>query len=134
MIEDAAMAVSTGAAGNIVAYLLNGRVDALRNHVVSIFRHGSDVEQSHALQALERDAVALVENDATRASLINQWRDLILSYFIAHPEAREEIESFAFLDTVGTTKIKSMKHAGTGPQIVGPNFGNMTFQEIERIK
>jgi hypothetical protein len=129
MIEDAALAASTGAAGNIVAYMLNGRVDALRNHVVRIFRHGSDVERSHALQTLERDAVALVENDATRDSLMNQWRDLLLSYLIAHPEAREEIESFASLNAASTTKIKSMKHTGTGPQIVGPNFGNMTFKK-----
>lgn len=128
MIEDAAIAISTGAAGNVVAYMLNGRVDALRNHVVRIFRQGSDVERSHALQTLERDAVALVENDVTRASLVNRWRDLLLSYLIAHPEAREEIESFASLNAAGTTKIKSMKHTGTGPQIVGPNFGNMTFK------
>jgi hypothetical protein len=129
MIEDAAIAVSTGAAGNIVAYMLNGRVDALRNHIVRIFRHGSDVEQSHALQALERDVLALDENDAAPASLTKQWRDLLLSYLIAHPEAREEIESFASLNAAGTTKIKSMKHTGTGPQIVGPNFGNMTFKK-----
>jgi hypothetical protein len=129
VIEDAAIAISTGAAGNVVAYMLNGRVDALRNHVVRIFRHGSDVERSHALQTLERGAAALVENDATRASLTNQWRDLFLSYLIAHPEAREEIESFASLNAAGTTKIKSMKHTGTGPQIVGPNFGDMTFRK-----
>jgi hypothetical protein len=36
MIEDIAMAVSTGAAGNIVAYMLNGRVDALRAKVTKI--------------------------------------------------------------------------------------------------
>jgi hypothetical protein len=129
MIEDAAIAVSTGAAGNIVAYMLNGRVDALRNHIVRIFRHGSDVEQSCALQVLERGALALDEHDATRASLTNQWRNLLLSYLKAHPEAREEIESFASVSAAGTTKIKSMKHTGTGPQIVGPNFGNMTFKK-----
>jgi hypothetical protein len=128
MIEDAAIAISTGAAGNIVAYILNGRVDELRNHVIRIFRHGSDVERSHALQALGGDAVAGVENDATRVSLTNQWRNLLLSHLIAHPEAREEIESFASLNAAGTMKIKSMKHTGTGPQIVGPNFGNMTFK------
>jgi hypothetical protein len=129
MIEDAAIAISTGAAGNIVAYMLNGRVDALRNHIVRIFRHGGDVEQSHALQALEHDVLALAESDATRASLTSQWRDLLLSYLTAHPEAREEIASFASLNAAGATKIKSMKHTGTGPQIVGPNFGNMTFEK-----
>jgi hypothetical protein len=129
MIEDAAIAISTGAAGNIVAYMLNGRVDALRNDIARIFRHGSDAEQSHALQTLERDEVALAENDATRASLTSQWRDLLLSYLTAHPEARKEVESFASLGAAGTTKVKSMKHAGTGPQIVGPNFGNMTFKK-----
>jgi hypothetical protein len=131
MLEDVAMAISTGAAGNIVAYMLNGRVDALRDQVTKIFRHGTEQERSRALQALERDAVALSEHDATRADLTNQWRDLLLSYLTAYPEAREEIESFASssLNTVGTTRIKSMKHTGTGPQIVGPNFGNMTFKK-----
>ena len=130
MLEDVAMTISTGAAGNIVAYMLNGRVDALRDQVAKIFRHGTEQERSRALQALERDAVALSEHDATRADLTNQWRDLLLSYLTAYPEALEEIESFASssLNTVGTTKIKSMKHTGTGPQIVGPNFGNMTFK------
>lgn len=130
MIEDIAVAVSTGAAGNIVAYMLSGQVDALRGQVAKIFRHGTEQEWSHALQTLERDAVALVEHDATRAGVTNQWRDLLLSYLTAHPEAREEIESFASsaLNTAGTTKIKSMKHTGTGPQIVGPNYGNMTFK------
>jgi len=129
MIEDAAVAISTGAAGNIVAYMLNGRVDALRTCVVRIFRHGSDVERSHALQTLERDAVALAEDNATRGSLMRQWRDLLLSYLIAHPEAREEIESLASLGAGSVIKIKSMKHTGTGPQIVGPNYGDMTFKK-----
>lgn len=127
MIEDTAIAVSTGAAGNIVAYMLNGRVDALRNQIARIFRHGSDVEQSHALQALERDAAALLENAATRAALTNQWRGLLLSYLTDHPQARKEIESLASLNAPAATQIKSMKHTGKGPQIVGPNFGNMTF-------
>jgi hypothetical protein len=128
MIEDVAIAISTGAAGNIVAYALNGRVDALRNHVATIFRHGSDAERSHALQTLERSTAALAENDATPASLMKEWRNLLHSYLIAHPEAREEMEALASL-TTGTTRIRSIKHTGTGPQIVGPNFGNMTFKK-----
>jgi len=131
MLEDIAVAVSTGAAGNIVAYMLNGQVDALRAQVTKMFRHGTEQERSHALQVLECDSIALYGHDATRAGLTNQWRDLLLSYLTAHPEAHEEIESFASssLNTVGATKIKSMKHTGTGPQIVGPNFGDMTFKK-----
>lgn len=131
MIEDIAMAVSTGAAGNIVAYMLNGQVDALRSQVARIFRHGTEQERSHALQTLERDAVALDGHDVTRAALTNQWRDLLLAYLTSHPEARDEIEYFATspLNVAVTTKIKSIKHTGTGPQILGPNFGNMTFKK-----
>lgn len=129
MIEDITMAISTGAAGNIVAYMLNDRVDALRDQVAKIFRHGNAQERLHALQAVDRDAVALSEHDATRDGLTNQWRDMLLSYLANHPEARTDVQSFASSSTdMSKTKIKSMKHTGTGPQIVGPNFGNMTFK------
>src|ERR1039458_9399205 len=96
MIEDIAMAVSTGAAGNIVAYMLNGRVDALRAQVTKLFRQGTEQERSAALRTLDRDVGALSEHNVTRADLTNQWRELLLSYLTAHPEARTDIESFSF--------------------------------------
>ena len=128
MIEDIAMAVSTGAAGNIVAYMLNGRVDALRVQVTKIFRHGTEQERSAALRTLDRDVDALSEHNVTRTGLTSQWRDLLLSYLTAHPEARADIESLAFpQDTDNTTNIGYQIHIGSGPQIGRDNYGSMTF-------
>jgi hypothetical protein len=128
MLEDAAMAVSTGAAGNIVAYMLQGRADALRAQVARIFRHGTAEERATALQALERDADALSEHNATRAELINQWSNALLSYLAVHPEAREDIESLAGSQTSGdTVKIGAQVHIGIGSQIGRDHIGNTTF-------
>lgn len=128
MIEDIAMAVSTGAAGNIVAYMLNGRVDALRAQVTKIFRHGTEQERSAALRTLDRDVDALSGHNATRTDLTSQWRDLLLTYLTAHPEARTDIESFAFSqDTDNTTNVGYQIHTGSGPQIGRDNYGSMTF-------
>ena len=128
MIEDIAMAVSTGAAGNIVAYMLNGRVDALRAQVTKIFRHGTEQERSAALRTLDRDVDALSEHNVTRADLTNRWRDLLLSYLTAHPEARTDIESLAFSrDTDNTSHIGYQVHVGSGPQIGRDNYGSMIF-------
>ena len=127
MIEGIAMAVSTGAAGNIVAYML-GRVDALRAQVTKIFRHGTEQERSAALGTLDRDVDALSERNVTRADLTNQWRDLLLSYLTAHPEARTDIESFTFSrDTDSTARTGYQIHVGSGPQIGRDNYGSMTF-------
>jgi hypothetical protein len=46
MLEDVAIAISTGAAGNIVAYMLNDQMDALRAQITKMFRHGT---QCHGL-------------------------------------------------------------------------------------
>ena len=56
MFEEIAIAVSTGAAGNIVAYMLNDQMDALRAQVTKMFRHGTGQERAAALHAVERDA------------------------------------------------------------------------------
>ena len=58
MLDELAAAIATGAAGNIIAYMLSGRVDALRAQVTGIFRHGTEHERAVALRALEDDVVA----------------------------------------------------------------------------
>jgi hypothetical protein len=128
MLEDAAIAISTGAAGNIVAYMLNDQMDALRGHVAKIFRHGTGQERATALQTLERDAGALREHNVTRALLSNQWSNVLLSYLRDHPEAREDIESFASSQAAcETINIGAQNHYGSGPQIGGNNHGSMSF-------
>lgn len=53
MLDELAAAVATGAAGNIIAYMLSGRVDALRAQVTRIFRHGTEHEQATVMRALD---------------------------------------------------------------------------------
>lgn len=105
MLDEVAIAISTGAAGNIVAYILNGRVDALRTQVAKMFRHGTEQERSAALRTLEDDAAALTQKKASEADVTQQWKNSLLSYLTAHPEAREDIASFASLQVSRKTVI-----------------------------
>lgn len=128
MLEDIAIAISTGAAGNIVAYMLNDQMDALRGHIAKIFQHATRQERATALQTLERDADALKEHNTTRAVLTSQWSNVLLSYLRDHPEARADIESFASSQAAGKTiNIGAQNHYGSGPQIGGDNYGSMSF-------
>ena len=128
MLEDTAIAVSTGAAGNIVSYMFQGQVDVLRAQVAKIFRHGTEQELTSALQAVERDAESLSEHNVTRAALTSQWTDALLSYLTDHPESRADIEAVALPRiTGGTVTIGNQIHIGNGPQIARDNYGSMTF-------
>jgi hypothetical protein len=128
MLEDVAIAISTGAAGNIVAYMLNDQMDALRGHVAKILRHGTGQERSTILQALERDADALGEQDVTPAVLTDEWSNVLLSYLNDHPEAHPDIESFASSQaSCRPINIGAQNHFGSGPQIGGDNYGSMSF-------
>jgi hypothetical protein len=133
MLEDAAVAVSTGAAGNIVAYMLQGRADALRAQVARIFKHGTEEERATTLQALGRDAQALSEHNVTRAELAKQWSNILIEHLTAHPEARGDIEALARPQSSGdTVKIGTQVHFGTGPQIGRDHIGDMTFGKGDR--
>jgi hypothetical protein len=50
MLEEVAISVATGAAGNIVAQMLTGPVDVLRAQVARIFRHGTEQERFAVLR------------------------------------------------------------------------------------
>jgi hypothetical protein len=127
MLDEIAIAISTGAAGNIVAYMLNGRVDALRTQVAKMFRHGTEPERSAALNALEDDAVALSQRKTSAADLTSQWSNTLLSYLAAHPEARGDIESFATSSATGMTIIGSQNFYGAGPAFGGDNNGTINL-------
>ena len=58
VLDEVATAIATGAAGNIIAYMLNGRVDALRLQVSRIFRHGTEQERS-AVNAMDLSALSV---------------------------------------------------------------------------
>jgi hypothetical protein len=126
MLDEVAIAIATGAAGNIIAYMLNNRVDALRAQVTRMFRHGTEQERAQALRALEDDAAALTQQGASETALTRRWISLLLSYLTAHPEARGDIEGFA-ASTVGnkTMNIGSQHNHGSGTFIGGDNYGNI---------
>jgi hypothetical protein len=127
MIEDVAMAISTGAAGNIVAYMLNGRVDALRAQVTKMFQHGTEQERLAVLRTLENDADALTQKKASEADVTQQWSNSLLSYLAAHPEAHEDIASFASSPvTRKTVNIGSQNFYGSG-SFGGDNIGTINI-------
>lgn len=127
MLGEVATAIATGAAGNIIAYMLNGQVDALRAQVARIFRHGAEHEQFVALRALEDDAVALIQKRASETDLTGRWTSLLLSYLTAHPEARGDIEAFASVPVIKKTmNVGSQHNHGSGTFIGGDNYGDIT--------
>lgn len=129
MLDEVATAIATGAAGNIVAYMLNGPVDALRAQVARIFRHGTEQERSMVLRTLEDDAAALAQHKASKTDLAGRWTSLLLSYLVAHPEARGDIEAFVSAPVVNKTmNIGSQHNHGSGTFIGGDNYGDMTFK------
>jgi hypothetical protein len=128
MLDEVATAIATGAAGNIIAYMLNGQVDALRAQVVRIFRHGTEQERYVALRTLEDDTVALTQKRTSETDVTGRWISLLLSYLTAHPKARGDIKAFASAPVVKTMNIGSQHNHGSGPFIGGDNYGNMTFK------
>jgi hypothetical protein len=126
MLDEVATEIATGAAGNIIAYMLNGRVDALRAQVARVFRHGTHQEQAAALHAVEDDTAALAQQEASQADLTARWANLLLSYLTAHPEARKDVETLAFPQVVNkTTNIGSQHNHGSGIFIGGDNYGTI---------
>ena len=130
MLDEVATTIATGAAGNIIAYMLNGRVDALRAQVGRMFRHGTEHERSVALRALEDDTVALTQQGASKADLTGRWTSLLLSYLAVHPEALGDIEAFASTPVISNTmNVGSQHNYGSGPFIGGDNYGNINFKD-----
>lgn len=126
MLDEVATAIATGAASNIIAYMLNGRVDVLRVQIAQIFRHGSEQERARALSALEDDAAALTQPGTSETALAVRWGSLLLSYLTAHPEARGDIEAFASSPVLNKTmNIGSQQNHGSGTFIGGDNYGDI---------
>jgi hypothetical protein len=128
MLDEVVTTIATGAASNIVAYMLNGRVDALRAQVARLFRHGTGQEQALVLRALENDAAALTQQGASKAAVTERWIGFLLSYLTVHPEARGDIEAFVSSRVVNkTTNIGSQHNHGSGTFIGGDNYGDLNF-------
>ena len=130
MLEEAVLAIITGAAGNIVAYMTNGQVDALRTRVTQLFRHGTPEERSTVLNELDTSALALAQHTASEADLRRHWANLLVTYLKAHPEAREDIEDFTLTPAaIRTTVIGAQHNYGSGTFIGGDNYGSLSAKD-----
>jgi hypothetical protein len=129
MLDEVTTAIATGAAGNVIAYMLNGRVDALRTQVAGMFRHGTPQERTTVLRGLDEDARALKREEVSRADLTERWINLLASYLAQHPEARSDIEAFSSLHTASRIiNIGSQHNIGSGLFIGGDNHGDISLR------
>lgn len=124
MLDDATMAIITGAAGNVAAYMLNGHADALRAWVSKIFRGEPDAQQSSALEALDVDRAAILDGTVHEADVKTRWSVLLTSLLVQHPELREEIKAMSTAPLPTTTvNVGSQHNHGPGTFIGGSNYG-----------
>ena len=127
MLDPATTAVITGAAGNMIAYMLNGRMDALRERLGRIFGIGDQQERSSLLRALEDDASALASRDLTEADLKGRWAIILTDYLTKHPEARTGLEEMASseLSMTGSMNVGAQHNHGAGTFIGRDNYGSV---------
>jgi hypothetical protein len=132
VIDEVTTTIATGAAGNIVAYMLSGQVDFLREQIKKMFRHGTEHERTEAIHALEGDALALAQHEVSKPDLAGRWTSLMLRYLAAHPEARSDIEALASRPASGKiVTIGSQNNYGGGAFIGGDNYGGITIRGQE---
>lgn len=126
MLDEATIAIITGATGNIVAYMLNGHADAARAWVSRIFRAGGEGQQSAPLRRIEEDSAALLQGTATESEIRARWSVLLTSLLAANPELRTEVSAFATAPVpASVVNLGSQNNYGPGPFIAGHNFGSI---------
>ena len=126
MIEETAAAIATGAAGNIVAYMLNNKVDALREWSALVFRRGTAHERTEVLSALDQDAADLSEARTTEAEVLTRWIQVLTSYLTTHPEAAADIGSLAAgRSSSRISVVGSQTNSGPGTFIAGNSYGGV---------
>lgn len=126
MLDQVAIAIATGAAGNVIAYMLNGRVDALRAQVTHLFRRDSEQERAIVLQRLDDDVLALAKQTRSDAELTARWAAMFATLLETGHGAREELSNFAAAPVPGkTVHIGSQHNHGSGVFIGGDNHGGI---------
>jgi hypothetical protein len=131
MLDPETTAIITGAAGNLVAYMLNGQVDAVRSWVGRIFRGGSKQEQATSLRAVDNDSNALARRAASEAEVKARWSVLLAGYLGEHPEIRSDIEAIAKSapTATGTMNVGQQHNHSSGTFIGRDNYGDITTPE-----
>ncbi|MEV8528982.1 hypothetical protein AB0451_33315 [Streptomyces sp. NPDC052000] len=126
MLDATAIAVATGAAGNVIAYLLQGNIDGIRNRVAGVFRRATADQQAEALRVLGEDAAGLSQQTISQAEVTARWTGLLTAVLAAHPDVREDIEALAATPpATKTVHIGSQHNHGQGTFIGGDHHGNI---------
>lgn len=127
MLDPATTAIITGAAANLVAYMLSGQVDAVRSRVGRIFRGGSEEEQSASLRAVEDDTRALARRVVSEDDVRARWSVLLAAYLAENPEVRADIEAIAnsMPTATETMNIGEQNNHGAGTFIGRDNYGDI---------
>lgn len=125
MLDPEVTAVITGAAGNAVAYMLSGRLDALRAWVGRVYRSSSDQQRSEQLHAIENDADALTRRIASESDVRARWALALGMHLAAHPESRIELEEMAAAVPTATRTmyVREQHNHGSGAFVGGDNHG-----------
>ncbi|WP_406084521.1 hypothetical protein OHA01_08900 [Micromonospora zamorensis] len=132
MLDPTATAIITGAAGNIVAYILNDRIDELRSWVSQTFRRGTEDQRRASIEAVERDSAGLAHGQASEAEVKSRWTAMLAAYLTSHPEAKAEIGAMAAGGGIArSVRIGSQHNHGSGVFIGGDNFGGIGSRESE---
>ncbi|MEV0012285.1 hypothetical protein [Streptomyces sp. NPDC047973] len=126
MLDEAAIAITTGAASNVIAYLAQGRADAIRNRVSAIFRHGGASQEDAALVALADDTEALAQHRINQDQATARWVGLLTAALAAHPGAHSDIAALASTPAPAkTVSIGSQHNHGNGTFVGGDNHGTI---------
>ncbi|MFD0061741.1 hypothetical protein [Streptomyces sp. NPDC056690] len=126
MLNEAAIAVASGAASNVVAYLAQGRIDAVRARVIAIFRRDGAHSEAEALRLLNEDSAALLERRISEAEAAVRWAGLLTAALAAHSEARPDMDALAAANPAAkTVHIGSQHNHGTGTFVGGDNYGSI---------
>lgn len=114
VLDDAAIAITTGAAGNVVAYMLSGRADAAREWMGRIFRHAPTEEQAAIEQAVGEDVATLATRPASADEILIRWAARLGAELKAHPDVRGEMAAPDALGSSGRPMqiISQVNHDG----------------------
>lgn len=127
MFDAETTAILTGAAGNVVAYMLNGRVDAVRSWIGRVFHSASKGERLNQLRAIEDDMAALTDHVYTEADVKARWAVVLASHLAAHPEALAEIQAMNSPATIQSMHVEEQHNHGNGTFIGGDNYGRINL-------
>jgi hypothetical protein len=128
MIDETTMAIITGAVGNMIANVMKGRTDALREWASRTFRSSKDSQgrEEQTVMALVADSSALTNGSASESDIRMRWTALLAAWISTHPEALQEIAAMASYDThVQHMTVGSQHNHGTGVFIGGNNYGGV---------